>query len=146
MLSLVITLSVSCYHALVLFVDSILQRPEGYQFIRKFFWYCVLKLREPSELLARPAEYNSDNNNNNNQQQNDINNRQPSLIERENLQSDININNQEVNRQNLELNGLEINNDQRQLLNDSNEYYQSNDSNNSNDSGINAINRNITSR
>jgi hypothetical protein len=41
---------------LILFVDSILQRPYGFDFIRKTFWYCVFKFREPISIVRRNPE------------------------------------------------------------------------------------------
>jgi len=62
--SLLVTIGVSFYKILILYIDSILKRPDGSYWIRKFFWGLILKNRSQVEFLRSVAEarINQENN------------------------------------------------------------------------------------
>lgn len=54
--SLLVTCSVGLYKIFLLYVDSILRKPDGSVLIRKIFWTIVLKNRSPIEFLHYVSE------------------------------------------------------------------------------------------
>ncbi len=62
-ISVVITIGVSVYKAMNLYVDSVLQKPEGYDFIRKFVLWIALRNSSASELLRNHNNNSLSNNN-----------------------------------------------------------------------------------
>lgn len=66
-LSLMVTLLVSVYKTINIYVDSILRKPKGSFILRKLFWWTIFRNREPVEFVRRTV-----NNNNNNEERGNV--------------------------------------------------------------------------
>lgn len=62
-LSCVITIGISVYETIKLYVDSILRREEGFKIIRSLFWFVVLRQRSNEEILRSRDDNNVDTTN-----------------------------------------------------------------------------------
>jgi len=68
--SIIITIGVAVYKAINLFIDSMLQKPDGYDFIRKWVLWIALRSSNASELIRGMG--NQQNNNENRQQEGEL--------------------------------------------------------------------------
>ncbi len=65
-LSLMVTFMVVSYNTTIVYMDSIRKRPGGSNILRKLFWWCVFKNREPVEFIRITQGDNNNNNRNEN--------------------------------------------------------------------------------
>jgi len=70
LLGIGVTVLISVYKTVNLYIDSTARKPEGSDLLRKVFWWAVLKKRNANELMRRDERSET----NNNQQQNTLNN------------------------------------------------------------------------
>jgi hypothetical protein len=60
-ISLIITLTISIYQTVNLYIDSTLRKPGSSDILRKMFWYAVLKNRSASEIMRQANPTNEQN-------------------------------------------------------------------------------------
>jgi len=65
-LSLIVTSFIGFYRIFILYVDSILRRPDGSYILRKIFWKVILNNRQPTEFLHQITNERQNNPNVNN--------------------------------------------------------------------------------
>jgi len=76
-LSLIVTSFIGFYRIFILYVDSILRKPDGSYILRKIFWKVILNNREPIEFLHQIANERQNNPNVNNNSFQEIHDEHP---------------------------------------------------------------------